>query len=185
MEAHQTMVNSSQHPRITRIPTLAIPVSQPGEMLISWLLGRMTFGGRPGRIQREVYYSSLRNHSHSLHLVPFEALKLVRPARCFLLCFLVSTQRASASHPFLDFCRRYFLVLLPVPPAFALTAFPHHLCVLYSFLKLFYTSHWNSLSIVTSYPYILNLFTEFYILVIYTSVKLEKKIYVLFSLLSA
>ena len=64
---------------------------------------------------------------------------------------------------------------LSVPPAFALTAFPHHLCVLYSFLKLFYTSHWNSLSIVTSYPYILNLFTEFYILVIYTSVKLEKK----------
>lgn len=92
----------------------------------------------PGRIQREA-------SSHSLNLVPFGAWGYPGPPGALSLCFLSSRERASASHPFSDFCRRFFFLLLAIPPVFGLSPFPHHFFP-YSFLKKhFYTSHWNSL----------------------------------------
>lgn len=88
---------------------------------------------------------SLRNLSHSLNLIPFGAWGYPGPPGAFSLCFLSSRERASTSHPFSDFCRRFFFLLLAIPPVFGLSPFLHHFFP-YSFLKKhFYTSHWNSL----------------------------------------
>ena len=63
---------------------------------------------------------SLRSLSHSLPLIPFGAWGYPGPPGTFSLCFLSSRERASTSHPSSDFCRRFFFLLLAIPPVWSL-----------------------------------------------------------------
>lgn len=125
---------ASSPPESHGFPAPAIP--QSGEMLISWLPGRVAFSSQYGRIHREASFCNVRNHSDPLHLVPFEATWAHLVLYYYVSCPLPS--HASPSHWFSGFCRRFFHLLLAflqslVSPTSPITFSP----VAFFFFKLF------------------------------------------------